>query len=117
VTRAAAWAAAAVTLALAACHRADSTLLVEVTGDADLEASSLHTTVSADTRSWPGELSGTPIVFPAGLEVELPRDVVGPVDVSVDALDADGQLLASGRTMQAHIDTGGNTVVVVTLQR
>jgi hypothetical protein len=115
VTRAAAW--AAITLAFAACHRDDSTLLVEVTGDGDLNASSLHAIVSAGTRSWPGDLSGAPIALPAGLEVELPRDVVGPVDVGVDALDAYGQLLASGRTMQAHIDTGGNTVVVVTLQR
>ena len=115
MTATAAWGAAAVTLAVAACQRPDSTLLIEVTSTVALSPASLRATVSADTRSWAGGASGDPIVLPAGMEVGLPRDVVGPVTATVDAYDAAEGWLASGTTVQAHIDAGGDTTIVVTL--
>jgi hypothetical protein len=115
VTAAAAWGAAAVTLAVAACQRSDSTLLVEVTSTVALAPASLRATVSADRRSWTAGASGDPITLPAGLELGLPRDVVGPVTATVDAYDAAEGWLAAGTTVQAHIDAGGDTTIVVTL--
>ena len=112
--------AAAFTLASAlaitpACQRADSTLLIAVTSIAPLAPASLEATVAADTRRWNGGAAGDPIALPTGLEVVLPRDVVGPVTVTVDAYDSDQGLLATGTSVQAHIDAGGDTTIVVTL--
>ena len=116
MTATAAWGAAAVTLAIAsACQRGDSTLLIEVTSDAALAPSSLAAKVSADTRSWTGSASGDPILLPVGMEIVVPRDVVGPATVTVDAYDSAQGLLATGTSVQAHIDAGGDTTIVVTL--
>jgi hypothetical protein len=117
VTGAAASAAAGVTLVVAgglACARADSTLLVEVTADAELAPASLVAVVSGDARTFRAELSGDP-ALPAGLEVSLPGDVIGPVTVGVDAFDGEGSWLAGGVTEQAHINAGGDTTIVVRL--
>ena len=116
MTASAAGGAAAVILALAAaCQRADSTLLIEVTSNVALTPASLQATVWADTRVWGGSASGDPIGLPTGLEVVVPRDVVGPVTVTVDAYDGYQELLATGTSVQAHIDAGGDTTIVVTL--
>ena len=118
MTAAAARGAAAISLVVAlagsACQRADSTLLVEVTSDVELAPASLQATVSADTRTWTEGVSGD-FTLPVGLEVSLPGDVVGPVTVAVEAFDGGGGRLAGGVTEQGHINAGGETTVVVSL--
>ena len=47
--------------------------------------------------------------------MELDRSITGPVIVIVEALDAYALVLAQGETTQAHINTGGHTIVAVTL--
>ena len=55
------------------------------------------------------------ISLPTSFTVELDRSITGPVIVIVEALDGAGLALASGETTQAHINTGGETIVAVTL--
>ena len=55
------------------------------------------------------------ISLPTSFTVELDRSITGPVIVIVEALDVYGVTLAQGETTQAHINTGGQTIVAVTL--
>ena len=104
-------------LAAGACQRNDSYLLVEVAGDLTLAPVQMRVSVFVGPRSStffvPPE--PTPISLPTSFTVELDRSITGPVTVIVDALDADGLVLAQGETSQAHINTGGHTIVAVTL--
>jgi hypothetical protein len=101
-----------------ACQRDDSFLLVEVAGDLTLAPAQLRATVIIGQRSATFLVPPEPaaISLPTSFTVELDRSITGPVDVIVEALDAVGTLLAQGETTQAHINTGGQTIVAVTLE-
>lgn len=104
----------------AACHHADSILLVEVAGDLKLAPASFAVTVT------PGQTIGKTIrvasataaavSLPASFTIQLPGTVTGPVTVAVDAYDAGGSLIAQGAATQQDLDVGGQTILVVTLQ-
>lgn len=102
----------------AACQRDDSFLLIEVAGDLTLAPAQLGVTVTVGLRerwfSVPPEPAA--ISLPTSFTVELDRSITGPVTVAVAAYDSAGTLIASGETTQAHINTGGHTIVAVTLE-
>jgi len=104
-------------LAPAGCQRDDSFLLVEVAGDLMLAPAQLRTTVIVGYRSSTFFVPPEPtaISLPTSFTVELDRSITGPVTVIVEALDAYSLAIAQGETTQAHINTGGETIVVVTL--
>ena len=102
----------------AACQRDDSILLVEVAGDLDADAGAAvgdgdggrPIARAAWCRPTP-----TTISLPTSFTVELDRSITGPVTIAIDALDGDGYVVASGATTQTHINTGGQTIIAVTL--
>jgi len=104
-------------LPTAACQRDDSFLLVEVAGDLTLAPTQLRTTVIVGFASTTFFVPPEPaaISLPTSFTVELDRSITGPVIVIVEALDVYGVTLAQGETTQAHINTGGQTIVAVTL--
>lgn len=111
--------AALAPLLVAGCHRADSTLLVEVSGDLTLQPTAFHVTVTVEGRvkaalEVPPNPSGT-ITLPASFSVELDRSFTGPVTIAVDARDGAGNTIASGETTQDHINAGGETIINVTI--
>jgi hypothetical protein len=108
---------AGLVLPTAACQRDDSFLLVEVAGDLTLAPAQLRATVTVGRRSSTFFVPPEPtaISLPTSFTVELDRSITGPVIVIVEALDAYGLTIAQGETTQTHINTGGHTVVVVTL--
>jgi hypothetical protein len=111
-------AAVAASTVLAACHRSDSILLVEVAGDLALHPAELHVIVMAGTEARSLVVTpapGKPIGLPASFSVELPPSLTGPVAISVDARDASGLVIAHGTAIQQNIDVGGQTVITVTL--
>jgi hypothetical protein len=99
------------------CQRDDSFLLVEVAGDVTLAPAQFYVTVTVGVRAKgffvPPE--PTAISLPTSFTVELDRSITGPVKLTVEALDGAGYLMASGEATQTHINTGGETIVVVTL--
>ena len=110
--------AAAGVLTVGACQRDDSILLVEVAGDVTLTLAQLAVTVNADRESR-GLLvppAPTTITLPTSFTVELDRSITGPVTISIDAFDANGYLVGSGATTQTHINTGGQTIMAVTIE-
>jgi len=111
-------AAVAASTALAACHRGDSILLVEVAGDLSLTPTSLNVTVqpsqAGDRTFMVAPKDGAAITLPVSLSVEMAPSLTGPVTVEVDAIEG-GLVIASGTTSQQEIDVGGQTIVVVTL--
>ena len=117
VDRLATLVALAVVLAAAGCQRDDSILLVEVSGDLTLVPAQLSVTVTAEGVAH--ELSVPPsptyIYLPTSFTVELDRSITGAVTIAIDALDGNGSVVASGTTMQAHINAGGQTIIAVTL--
>ena len=100
-----------------ACQRNDSFLLVEVAGDVTLAPAQLRCTVIVGYRSSTFFVPPEPaaISLPTSFTVELDRSITGPVTVVVEALDAYAVTIAQGETTQAHINTGGETIVAVTL--
>ena len=104
-------------LSPAGCQRDDSFLLVEVAGDLMLAPAQLRATVIVGYRSTTFFVPPEPtaISLPTSFTVELDRSITGPVIVIVEALDGAALALASGETTQAHINTGGETIVAVTL--
>ncbi|HTB56285.1 MAG TPA: hypothetical protein VLC06_00330, partial [Polyangia bacterium] len=111
-------AAVAASTALAACHRGDSILLVEVAGDLSLAPTSLNVTVQPSQAGYRTFMvapkDGAAITLPASLSVEMAPTLTGPVTVEVDAIEG-GFVIASGTTSQPEINVGGQTIVVVTL--
>jgi hypothetical protein len=107
----------AAALAAAGCHRADSVLLVEVAGDVTLPVAQLsaNVTIGTTTHMLLVPPAPTSISLPTSFTVALSRDLTGPVTVAIDALDDTGALLASGQTVQQHIDVGDDTVIPVKL--
>ena len=104
-------------LTVGACQRDDSILLVEVAGDVTLTLAQFAVTVNADRESR-GLLvppAPTTITLPTAFTVELDRSITGPVTISIDAFDANGYLVGSGSTTQTHINTGGQTIMAVTI--
>ncbi len=84
-------AAVAASTVLAACHRGDSILLVEVAGDLSITPTSLNVTVDPRRRRYRTFMvapkDGSAISLPASLSVELAPNLTGPVTVAVDAID------------------------------
>lgn len=111
--------AVALVLGLAACHRADSLLLVEVAGDNNLQARSLAVTVTIHDRQKPTfQIPKDPsaaITFPASFSVEVDRSETGPVTIALSAFDDGGNMIAAGETTQQHINVGGETVIAVNI--
>lgn len=103
--------------ATAACQRDDSILLVEVFGDLALMPAQLAVTVTANGTSHVLYVPPAPttISLPTSFSVELDRSITGPVTIAIDALDAEGSVLASGATTQTHINPGGQTIIAVML--
>lgn len=112
-------AAVALTTWVAACHHADSILLVEVAGDLNLMPASFLVTVTAgqagskDLRVAPA--AGGAVSLPASFTVQLPATTTGPVTVAVRALDASTAVIAQGTASQRDLNVGGQTILVVTL--
>jgi H+/gluconate symporter-like permease len=104
-------------LSPAACQRDDSFLLVEVAGNVTLAPAQMRVTVIVGYRSSTFFVPPEPTVIslPTSFTVELDRSITGPVVVIVEALDGVGTGLAYGETTQAHINTGGETIIAVTL--
>jgi hypothetical protein len=104
-------------LAVVACQRDDSILLVEVTGDLTLVPSQFSVTVTAggNERVLAVPRERTTISLPTSFSVELDRSITGPVTIAIDALDYNGAVLASGTTTQTHINAGAQTIIAVTL--
>jgi hypothetical protein len=104
-------------VAAGGCQRDDSILLVEVAGDLALMPSQLSVTVWAGGRSRGLMVprSPTTIYLPTSFTVELDRSITGPVTIAIDALDGNGYSVASGGTTQTHINSGGQTIVTVTI--
>jgi hypothetical protein len=107
----------AAALTVAGCHQADSVLLVEVSGDVTWPVAQLsaNVTIGTTTRMLLVPETPTSISLPTSFTVALSREVTGPVVVAIDALDDAGGLLASGQTVQQHIDVGEDTVIPVAL--
>jgi len=104
--------------ALAGCQQADSILLVEVSGDLALMPAQLSVAMTAGGQTRPPILvppSPTTISLPTSFTVELDRSITGPVKIAIDALDGSGAVMASGATTQTYINTGGQTIISVTL--
>ena len=101
------------------CHRPDSFLLVEVAGDLRFMPAQFQ--VAVDTLKPPASKvfnvpeTLTAITLPASFSVELDRNIIGPVIVSVSALDESGGFLGAGQTRQEHIKVGDDTIIVVWL--
>jgi len=111
-------AAVAASTAFAACHRADSILLVEVAGDLSLAPTSLRVTVdpsqTTERTFRVAPKDGSAITLPASLSVEMAPNLTGPVTVAVAAIDSAGFIIADGMSTRQDINVGGQTIVVVT---
>jgi hypothetical protein len=107
-------------LAPAACSKQQTILLVEVAGPAGLDAHQLDVTVTAglDTpRAFMIPETPDPSAFslPVSFTITLDSTRMGPITVSVDALDLTQSPVGYGTTMMQHIVLGGQTVVEVML--
>jgi hypothetical protein len=104
-------------MAIYACQ-SSSILLVEVSGDLGLMPQQLSVTVTAGGRTKAPLLippAPTPISLPTSFTIELDGSITGPVTIAIDALDGNGSVMASGATMQTHINIGGQTLIPVTI--
>jgi len=111
-------AAVAGVASVAACQQADSILLVEVSGDLTLMPAQLLVTLTAGGQTHAPILvppSPTTITLPTSFTVELDRSITGPVTIRVDVFDSMSNVIASGSTTQKYINTGGQTIIAVTL--
>jgi hypothetical protein len=108
----------AASTALAACHRSDSILLVEVAGDLALHPAQLSVEVTVGTQTRSLEVpatAGAAISLPVSFSIELDPSLTGPVTLTIEATNASGAVIAQGTTTQDNIDVGGQTLVTVTL--
>ena len=108
-------------LGAAGCKPSDSILLVEVAGPSALVPFQFSVTVLAglDGRNFlvppappPG---GASISLPASFTIALDRARMGPITISIDALDANGSPIGFGTAMQQHFQIGGQTSISVML--
>jgi hypothetical protein len=104
-------------LGAAGCKQSDTVLLVTVYGPSSLKATQLSVTVTAgiDARNilvpaTPGDV----IPLPASFTISLDRSHMGPITISIDALDSSGTI-GFGTTMMQHIQIGGQTDIAVML--
>jgi hypothetical protein len=116
------WLAAVALLATtASCAKQETVLLIEVAGPASITPSQLDVTVTAglDTRAFmvppTPEPAGSEITLPASFTISLDSSRMGPITVSIDALDVDQSPVGYGTTMMQHIVIGGQTVIEVML--
>ena len=104
----------------ASCQRADSILLVEVAGDLKLMPAGFAVTVvprqmaARDIRVAPH--AGAAISLPASFTIQLPGNATGPITVSIDGLDASGNVIAQGTATQQNLNVGGQTILPVTVK-
>lgn len=103
--------------ALAGCQQDDSILVVEVGGDLNLRPAQLSVSLAAGGRSksFFAPRTPTPFYLPTSFTVELDRSITGPLTMTIDVLDDAGYVLASGATTQKYINTGGQTLISVTV--
>jgi len=105
-------------VAFGGCQQADSILLVEVGGDQTLTLGQLQVTVTADGQMHAPILvppSPTTITLPTSFTIELDRSINGPVTVAIQGWDNLSVTVALGSSTQTYINTGGTTIVAVTL--
>jgi hypothetical protein len=107
-------------LASAACSKQQTILLVEVAGPAGLDAHQLDVTVTAGLdppRAFmiPGTPDPNAFTLPVSFTITLDSSRMGPITVSVDALDLTQSPVGYGTTMMQHIVLGGQTVLEVML--
>jgi hypothetical protein len=117
-TRLAALGLVALVIGLAACQAPDSILLVEVSGDLTLMPAEMDVTITAGGQTRGPILvppSPTPFTLPTSFTVELDRSITGPVTIEIVVFDGNGYVVAHGTATQTYIDTGGQTIVSVTL--
>jgi hypothetical protein len=103
-------------LALGACSRPDSILLIEVATLADMHPTQFRVTVTAGLQS--GALAippdaGAPMTLPISFTVDLDRSRTAPVTVAIEAFDDQQSVIGCGTTVQRHIEIGGQTVMTV----
>jgi hypothetical protein len=111
-------AVAAALAAPGACRKPDSILLVEVAGLTPLSPMQFGVTVTVgldSRRLMIPPNPGSVIALPTSFSVEVDPSRVGPVTVSVDALDDSSSIIGCGTTVQQHIQVGGQTVITVFL--
>jgi hypothetical protein len=112
-------AAVAASTAFAACHRGDSILLVEVSGDLSLMPVALNVAVDPSMTMQHtfhvAPKDGSAITLPASLSIEMAPNLTGPVTVTVDAVGSTDFIIASGTVTREDINVGGQTIVVVPL--
>ncbi len=115
-----AFAAVALSTWGASCQRADSILLVEVWGDLKLMPAGFAVTVSprqmAARNIRVAPQAGGVISLPASFTIQLPGNATGPVTVSIDGLDATGNIVAQGTATQQNLNVGGQTILPVTVK-
>jgi hypothetical protein len=107
-------------LASTACSKQQTILLVEIAGPAGLDAHQLDVTVTAGLdppRAFMIPETPDPSAFslPVSFTITLDSPRMGPITVSVDALDLAQSPVGYGTTMMQHIVLGGQTVLEVML--
>jgi hypothetical protein len=109
----------ALALSSGACKQSDSILLVIVYGPRSVVATHLSVTVTSgiDARNITVQPStpSEPINLPASFTIALDRSHMGPITISIDALDDGNAIVAFGTTMMQHIEIGGQTDLAVML--
>jgi hypothetical protein len=102
------------------CRRPNSYLLVEVAGDLRLVPEQFQVAVDCfnprSSKVFNIPPDPWPITLPASFSIELDRDIIGPVEVFVSALDGNGGFLGAGQTRQEHIKVGDDTIITVWLK-
>jgi hypothetical protein len=109
-------------LASAACTDQKSILLVEIygpTGTQNLGVRQFYATIHAglDNTAFylPAELAASDIQLPASFTLTLSQSRTGPVTMSLDAHDVNGDIVGYGSTSMTHIALGGQTIIPVYL--
>jgi hypothetical protein len=114
--------ALAVALAFAGCKQADTILVIEVAGPADVHPNQLRLNVQAPPDSHSFLVPAIPLAsdkkmtFPTSFSISLDQSRRGPIRVSIDALDGQQVDLGfAGTTSQEHVTIGGQTIITVVL--
>ncbi len=106
--------------AAASCgSNSDSAVVVDVHGSATLPGIfRLHAIVSnggtSDSKMFPLTPPAQAIALPTAFSITLPRGRSGEIDLALDALDANGEILANGAGFTT-INVGGTAEVTITL--
>ncbi|HJX54214.1 MAG TPA: DUF4215 domain-containing protein, partial [Polyangia bacterium] len=101
------------------CRQADSVVLVSVDAGAGVSSVvALRVTMSNlqthDTKVFPKDGAGTPVLFPTSLVLVIPRVRTGLLDIAFEGLDTDSKVVANG-TAQTMVVVGGQAKASVVL--